>query len=152
MLHSKYPKDLAFVAFPIGVSRLPEILIVSRTVMGARICIGGYDVGTNRSLRLSAPGSNSQPADSPLQIGQVWEMRYTMRNSAPPFVEDADAVALRYVRDDSVEAFVDHALVIADGDTGSLYNGMLHWKVIRLISSRQHRRRLARSFGGQCHF
>jgi hypothetical protein len=96
--------------------------------MGGGVCIGGYDIRTNQSLRLSPPGRNAQPPDSKLEIGGIWEIRYSMRGSARPFVEDCDAEPSRYVRDADVEEYVDNALDIAQGDTDSLYDGMLRWQ------------------------
>ena len=64
-------------------------LIVSKTEAGREVCVGALTVdGTN--VRLTEhPGSHFMPADTPFEIGQVWEISYTPRQDVvPPHVED----------------------------------------------------------------
>ena len=64
-------------------------MIVSKTEAGREVCVGALTVdGTN--VRLTEdPGSYFLPADTPFEIGQVWEITYTQRQDiVPPHVED----------------------------------------------------------------
>jgi hypothetical protein len=55
-------------------------------------------------------------------------MQYTIRGTAPPFVEDADVQPIGMLRHEGVAAYVTQHLVTAEGDTGQLYGGMLQWR------------------------
>jgi hypothetical protein len=55
-------------------------------------------------------------------------MRYTMRGTPPPFVEDAEVYPGRIVRHEDIEEYVDEELATVEGDTSQLYEGMLQWR------------------------
>ena len=69
---------------------MSRVVIVSRTRLGNRVCIGGHDIDLDmKSLRLLTPQEDNQLADSPLGIGDVWELEYQPRPTVtPPHVED----------------------------------------------------------------
>jgi hypothetical protein len=104
-----------------------EILIVSKTKMHNGCCISGIEIATRRPLRLLPPGSNHQPADSPLKIGEVWEANYRMRRTPAPFVEDADATLGRRLRILSVAEYVAANIPVVAGSTEVIYDGLLQW-------------------------
>lgn len=86
-----------------------NVLIVSRTVMGARRCIGGVCVDILDSVRLLREDGNNQYNDSLYQIGQVWQLNASrVVNPKAPHVEDVLVKRGRMIRDGvSVSEFVD---------------------------------------------
>ena len=66
-----------------------KVWIVSRTKMaGGRRCIGGL-AANGDSVRLLTETGGNHDADSPLQIGQIWDVQYQPRpNVTPPHIED----------------------------------------------------------------
>ena len=107
---------------------MPQVIVVSKTRMQTGLCIGGFDLTTNRSLRLLPRQEHAQPVNAPFNIGDVWEINYELRGSQAPFVEDADAVAVgqRITRRDVAEYVAGHAEIVV-GDTNVIYQGKLHW-------------------------
>lgn len=69
---------------------MSRVLVVSRTRLGDRVCVGGHDIDRDmKSLRLLTPQTENQPADSPLEIGDIWELNYRQPPTvSPPHVED----------------------------------------------------------------
>ena len=64
-----------------------KVLVVSRTRMQSRHCVGAL-LGDGTSIRLlEADGSNQSP-NSPFQIGQIWDIDYLRTEVTPPHVED----------------------------------------------------------------
>lgn len=110
---------------------MAEVIIVSKTRMHNGLCISGIDMQSGRALRLLPQGANHQPTDSPLEIGQVWEIRYGLRNTPAPFVEDADATCIRFVRNQSVSQYVEAHGAIASGSTDAVYDGLLQWNPVK---------------------
>jgi hypothetical protein len=108
---------------------MAEVLIVSRTLMGARHCIGAIDLETLAPLRLEDQAAHGQPPDSDLAIGEVWEIDYApLANTSPPHMEDVSATIHSYVRDEDVEEFLRvHAIEAFEGDSDVLFDGTLHW-------------------------
>ena len=90
-------------------------------------CVSGIDIATNVALRLLPAGGNHQPADSPLEIGEVWAGTYKMRGTAAPFVEDATVVLTQRLRVQSVARYVAASVPTANGSTDAVYDGLLHW-------------------------
>ena len=57
---------------------MTRILIVSRTRMAAGVCIGALERESMKNIRLCAEnGRHDQPVESPYQVGEVWEVRYS---------------------------------------------------------------------------
>ena len=57
--------------------------------MRERVCIGGHEFETFRSLRLLGRDGQNMPVDSPLNVGDVWDLELSQReNVTPPHVED----------------------------------------------------------------
>ncbi|MGH8565888.1 MAG: dual OB domain-containing protein [Gammaproteobacteria bacterium] len=77
-----------------------DVLIVSRTVMGARRCIGGVCVDTLDSVRLLREDGNNQYYDSLYQIGQVWQLNASrVIDPRAPHVEDLLVKGGRMIHD-----------------------------------------------------
>lgn len=69
-----------------------SVLIVARTNMTARVCVGAVD-NNGTSLRLMTDGGMNQPVDCDYQIGDIWAVRIAPSPQlSPPHVEDVIAV------------------------------------------------------------
>ncbi len=113
-----------------------NILIVSRTVMGTRRCIGGVCVDTFDSVRLLREDANNQYNDSFYQIGQLWQLNASrVVNPKAPHVEDLLVKGGRMIRDGvSISDFVDE-----------------HWDAL-CRAGRCWDRELRQTFGGNLRF
>lgn len=69
---------------------MARVLIVAKTRMGANyVCVGGLNIDTNESIRLLGPDGWNQPANTPYDVGQVWDIKYLKsQNCTPPHNED----------------------------------------------------------------
>lgn len=66
-----------------------DVLIVSKTRMAHHSCVGGILIQNGRFVRLLDVNGNNQPANSNLEIRDVWEIDFENRqNVVPPHVED----------------------------------------------------------------
>lgn len=64
-------------------------LIVSRTEAGREVCVGALAADRSNVRLTEDLGSHFLPADTPYEVGQVWELSYTQRaDIVPPHVED----------------------------------------------------------------
>ena len=77
-----------------------EVLIVGRTRMaGNSRCIGGI-TGDGTSIRLLRPDGLQWDASIAFQVGQVWDLTYTVAsNRVPPHVEDVVVTSGSHLRD-----------------------------------------------------
>ena len=62
-------------------------LVVSRTRMQPRHCVGALLTDGTSIRLLEADGSNQSP-NSPFQVGQIWDIDYRKPQVTPPHVED----------------------------------------------------------------
>jgi hypothetical protein len=70
---------------------MSKVVIVARTRMQhEKVCIGGHDLDRDfRSVRLLDRYGGYEAPDLPFLVGEVWDIRYSPKNSArPPHVED----------------------------------------------------------------
>jgi hypothetical protein len=104
-----------------------RVLIVSRTLMTAGLCIGGIGLPSGRPLRLLPPQENHQPLDSPLRIGEIWEMKIKLRSTPAPFVEDCDAEAVEMLGRSNVRLYVASKSLAVTGSTEEVFDGRLEW-------------------------
>jgi ATP-dependent DNA helicase RecQ len=66
-----------------------RVLIVAKTHMHDRACVGGLALDDNKALRLLEPNGAHQPAGTDYEIGQVWELDFRPSSHIrPPHVED----------------------------------------------------------------
>jgi len=105
-----------------------KVLIVARTRISNRVCVGGLDAD-NTSLRLYEKGWTYPPASSPYQVGQVWEMTLLARPSLqPPHLEDVAVTTARHlstVRD--LAASLRKRVVPWAGGVTALFEGKLRF-------------------------
>jgi len=105
-----------------------RVLIVAKTVLGNRFCVGALDSEGN-SLRLFEEGWEYPRADSPYKVGQEWDMEVEQKVSPrPPHVEDVLVTRRkpRGVVADMVDRL--HGMVQPwDGPITGLYEGKLNF-------------------------
>lgn len=66
-----------------------RVLIVAKTHLGTRACVGGLDLDAGRGMRLLQRDGSNQPIDTPFGVGQLWEIECVPRPDViPPHVED----------------------------------------------------------------
>ncbi len=64
-------------------------LIVSKTQAGNAVCVGALAKDRSNLRLTKSPGYPFLPADTPFEIGQVWDLNYyPCPNLIPPHVED----------------------------------------------------------------
>jgi hypothetical protein len=75
-----------------------KVLVVSKTKVGSKICVGAL-AADNTSLRLLSPDGNYQPSNTSLDVGDIWEMKYTAPRDPwpPPHVENVLVQEMRYL-------------------------------------------------------
>src|SRR5579871_831505 len=78
---------------------MARVLIVAKTHMGKdTACVGGLNLETNSSVRLLTRNGSNQPADTPFDVGQIWELEYYYPSKiTPPHVEDVVVVRAKYL-------------------------------------------------------
>lgn len=67
-----------------------RVLTVARTRMaGDRVCVGGIDVDSGRSVRLLGSDHRNLDESHPIRPGEIWDIQYTNADRVrPPHVED----------------------------------------------------------------
>lgn len=110
---------------------MSNVLIVSRTRMGGgNVCIGGFDIDRNRSVRLLTSTGSNQPGTSPYQVGQIWDINYLPRNAVtPPHVEDVlvqNGSLHSNLAGTDLQNFILQNCNIHNGSIGALFGGTLH--------------------------
>lgn len=111
---------------------MSDVLIVARTQMGhGNVCIGGYDTGNRRNVRLLDAGGANQSGTCPYQLGQIWRMSYTPRiNMVPPHTEDvlvSSSTHLQLMGQQQLAAYIMQHCVVVTGSSSKLFNGCLQF-------------------------
>ena len=66
-----------------------RVLIVAKTHVHGRACVGGLALDDNRGLRLLESNGAHQPADTAYEVGQIWDLDCRPSpHLTPPHVED----------------------------------------------------------------
>lgn len=105
---------------------MTDVLIVARTRMSPGVCIGGLAIPDNHNVRLMTAGGDYQPATSPFQIGQIYELSYTAAPGEPPHVENVRVTSVGSSRRvvDMVKYLSGRVPVVA-GQPSHLFEGKL---------------------------
>lgn len=80
---------------------MSRVVITARTRIKDRdICLGGIDLDSMRTLRLSTAQSRNFTNDSPFHVGSSWIIDYTNRpNCIAPHMEDVNVDAYTHIAD-----------------------------------------------------
>ncbi|HTK08123.1 MAG TPA: hypothetical protein VL485_13210 [Ktedonobacteraceae bacterium] len=78
---------------------MEKVLIVAKTRAHEGLwCVGALTLSSNRSLRLLTRLGAHQPQDTPLEVGQIWEMSWRRAyDPQPPHVEDVRVLEQKFV-------------------------------------------------------
>jgi hypothetical protein len=107
-----------------------EVLIVSKTFMGSTFCVGGLVFENDRYVRLLDQNGFNQPLYSDFEIGDIWDIDFTDRETLdPPHVEDVIvSKKTRVDRIDEMSGFLISRRVIDwHGHIDALFDGLLNW-------------------------
>lgn len=90
---------------------MAKVLIVSKTKMNERFCVGGIDMETGEFIRLhNERGGNLTAEEAPYEIGDVWELEvktaWNVRN--PPHVEDKQTIRKEKLEHIGVSGIIDY--------------------------------------------
>lgn len=67
---------------------------------GGRVCVGGYVLPDFRSVRLLGSDQRNMPADTRLEIGDIWELEFeALKGVVAPHVEDVVVASGQRVRE-----------------------------------------------------
>lgn len=107
-----------------------EVIILSKTHFGNNVCVGGMVVNNNQYVRLLNPGGWYQFSDTPLNIGDIWDINFTTSsNLRAPHTEDVIIQSQRFVRRiESISQFIlNKPLNIWQGNVNNIFDGKLNW-------------------------
>lgn len=78
---------------------MTRVLIVGKTKMKSRRCIGALGVNDNKSYRLQTIIGDSFPSNTVFNLGQVWDIDFEKESGlAPPHTEDVRILSQRRVQ------------------------------------------------------
>lgn len=77
-----------------------EVLILSKTKYGnTQVCVGGICISNKQFIRLLNQGGYYQPADTQFNIGDIWDIAFTVNpNRKEPHNEDVTIHTYKFVR------------------------------------------------------
>lgn len=72
------------------------VLIVAKTRVADRVCVGGLALETKQGVRLHQFGLKNQPRDTEYAVGQIWDMTVQpYANFIPLYIEDVTVIEQR---------------------------------------------------------
>jgi ATP-dependent DNA helicase RecQ len=106
-----------------------KVLIVAKTHMGCLACVGGLTLDDNRNVRLLKPDAWNQPASTPYEIGDIWDLKVRPRcDIVPPHVEDVFVDSRRRIdRLDNVYGHLLSRVRLWQGGPEQLFDGVLRF-------------------------
>jgi len=105
-----------------------EVLILSKTHIGAAACVGGMVMQTFQPVRLHNGVNTYQPGNTEFEVGQIWDLDFTAHPDAAPHIEDVIIQNRRFVQNiEDIRAFILANCVIWRGGPQALFNGALQW-------------------------
>lgn len=105
-----------------------EVLILSKTHMGALACVGGIILDSLRPIRLHSKKDGYQPGDTELKVGQIWDIDFDPHPIKAPHVEDVIVNRKRLIKEHiDIASFVKNKCVIWNGNLQTLFGGVLKW-------------------------
>lgn len=107
-----------------------EVLILSKTHFGNNVCVGGMVLTNNQYVRLLNPGGWYQFADTQFDIGDIWNIDFSLSNSIrEPHNEDVIIRSQTYIRSiNNITNFIlQRGLPIWRGSINNIFDGKLNW-------------------------
>lgn len=108
---------------------MERVLIVGRTRMTAKLaCVGALTRSTFKGIRLMRPNHTNQPANTPFQVGQVWDIDFRpYAEITPPHVEDVIVTAQKFVGEQpDLRSILPRYVNPWKGGVAALFDGLLH--------------------------
>jgi hypothetical protein len=110
-----------------GKCKVERVHIVAKTRMYNAACVSGLTTDTNKSIRLLRPNGFNQQANTPFEVGQVWELDFHQSlQITPPHIEDVIVIK---------ECLIDHSANLTtilkqrvkpwQGEPKQLFDGLL---------------------------
>ncbi|OQY29251.1 MAG: hypothetical protein B6244_04480 [Candidatus Cloacimonetes bacterium 4572_55] len=106
-----------------------RVLIVAKTHMVGKFCVGALAKDTNKNIRLMKPGCKNQPITTKYEVGQVWDMDFSpsQEEKFPPHVEDVIVYHSEYLgRARDLKQTLQNRVQISSGGPDTLFHGMLN--------------------------
>lgn len=96
---------------------------------GDHVCVGGFDLDAHRNVRLLNAQGYNQPANTPYQIGEIWDIAYRPRAGCePPHVEDVlVASSTRVGAEPNLEVFIRQNCPVVEGPLNGAFGGHLQY-------------------------
>lgn len=109
-----------------------EVLILSKTKYGnTQVCVGGICISNKQFIRLLNPGGYYQPADTQLNIGDIWDITFTVNsNRKEPHNEDVTIHTCKFIRKIyALETFIKNMGVpIWKNNISNIFEGKILWQ------------------------
>lgn len=105
-----------------------EVLILSKTHVRSSACVGGVILKTNEFVRLLNGPRQYQEGNTPLNIGQVWDIDYEAHPDKEPHIEDVHIKSKKYLYDvEDLQGYIRGNLPIWEGKPETIFDGKLKW-------------------------
>ncbi|UTD15404.1 hypothetical protein HER15_07970 [Tenacibaculum mesophilum] len=106
-----------------------EVLITSKTQWSNKYCIGALEILTGEYVRLLTSTGGYQPNNSPLQIGDIWDLDYIPDPDRSPHIEDVRVVRRNgFVRNiGNLSQYIIGNCDVWRGDYQSIFDNNLRW-------------------------
>lgn len=106
-----------------------KVLIVAKTHMSDKACVGAIVYDTGQSIRLLQPDCSNQPESTRFDVGQVWDLELRQRpDPIPPHIEDVLVIRKQYLGiQHQLAAFLRSRVIPWNGAPSQLYQGLLRF-------------------------
>lgn len=106
---------------------MSKVLIVARTHMKDRVCIGGLVLSTNKSIRLLTSDGSKQPSTAVYNVGQWWDLDFqSVAVPTPPHVEDVLVHNAKYIGNQvRLSTFLMERVKLWRGGIDQMFDGCL---------------------------
>jgi len=108
-----------------------HVLILSKTSYGqTQVCVGGMVMGNNRYIRLLKSNGYYQDIDTPLNVGDVWDINFTPKlGLRQPHAEDVLVQSKTLVkRNANISEYIQNSgALIWQGNIEQVFYGKLQW-------------------------
>lgn len=109
-----------------------EVLLLSKTKYGdTKVCVGGICINNKQFIRLLNPGGFYLPADTPFNIGDIWDITFTINSKRiEPHNEDVTIEDFKFVKKIyQLESFIKNLGVpIWRNNISNIFEGKILWQ------------------------